>query len=89
MSNNELVAKIRELRELEALIAEAKAEAAAIEDEIKAAMGDSEELRAGEYKVTWKHVTSNRLDTAALKKALPDVVSRFSKESVTRRFCVA
>ena len=52
-------------------------------------MGESEELRAGEYKVTWKAVTSTRLDTAALKKALPDVAERFTKQTTTRRFCVA
>ena len=52
-------------------------------------MGPSEELRAGEYKVTWKAVTSSRLDTTALKKALPDVASRFMKSITSRRFCVA
>lgn len=52
-------------------------------------MGDAEELRAGEYKVTWKAVTSSRLDTAALKKALPDVASAFTRQTTTRRFCVA
>ena len=56
MSTNELEMKCRELRQLQNLIEEAQAEAEAIKDAIKAAMGDSEELRAGEYKVTWKAV---------------------------------
>ena len=60
----------------------------ALKDEIKAYMGNSEELRAGEYKVTWKPVTSSRLDTAALKKAMPDLVERFTKTTTTRRFTV-
>ena len=34
-------------------------------------MGDSEELRAGEYRITWKAVKAARIDTTALKKALP------------------
>ena len=50
MSTNEIAAKCRELRELQALIAEAEAEADAIRDTLKAAVGDAEELRAGEYK---------------------------------------
>lgn len=50
MSTNELESKIRELRQLQALIEEATAEAETIKDAIKASMGDSEELRAGEYK---------------------------------------
>lgn len=89
MSNHELTEKIRELRELQALIDEAQSEAETIKDAIKAHMGDAEELRAGEYKVTYKTVKSNRLDTAALKQAMPDVVKAFTKETITRRFCVA
>lgn len=86
---NEIEIKVRELRELQALIEEAQAEAEAIKDTIKAQMGDSEELRAGEYKITWKNVTTARIDTTALKKALPDVAARFTCETTTRRFCVA
>ena len=89
MSMNEIEAKVRELRELQALIEEAQQEAEAIKDTIKAQMGDSEELRAGEYKITWKPVTTSRIDTTALKNALPDVAQAFTRETTTRRFCVA
>ena len=89
MSMNELESKIRELRELQTLIDEAEREAESIRDTIKAHMGETEELHAGEYKVTWKTVKSSRLDTTALKKALPEVAERFTKETTTRRFCVA
>ena len=89
MSINEMEAKARELRQLQALIEEAQAEVEALKDAIKAAMGDSESIQAGEYKITWKAVTSSRIDTAALKKALPDVAERFTKETTVRRFTVA
>lgn len=89
MSTNELEMKCRELRQLQNLIEEAQAEAEAIKDAIKAAMGDSEAVQAGEYKITWKPVTTTRLDSKALKAALPDVVERFTKTTTTRRFCVA
>ena len=72
MSTTELEMKIRELRQLQSLIEEAQAEAEGIRDAIKAHMGDSEELRAGEYKITWKSVTSSRLDSKALKAAAPE-----------------
>lgn len=88
MSTNELTAKIKELRELQALIDEAQTEAEAIKDAIKAHMGDSEELRAGEYRVTWKSVTAARLDAKALKAALPEVAARFTRETTSRRFVV-
>lgn len=89
MSTNELESRCRELRQLQALIDEAQAEAEAIKDAIKAAMGDSEAVQAGEYKITWKSVTSSRLDAAALRAALPEVAERFTRNSTTRRFCVA
>lgn len=76
MSISEIESKVRELRQLQALIEEAQSEAENIKDAIKAHMGDSEELRAGEYKVTWK-------------AALPEVAQAFTKTTTTRRFCVA
>ena len=89
MSINEMENKIRELRQIQALIDEAQTEAEAIKDAIKAAMGDSETIQAGEYKVTWKPVSSTRLDAAALRKALPDVAERFTRTTTVRRFVVA
>jgi len=89
MSQNEFTAKIRELRELQSLIDEATATAEAIKDDIKARMGTQEELRAGEYKITWKAVTALKFDTTALKTAMPDTYSAFTRKTTSRRFCVA
>lgn len=89
MSANELEKKVRELRQLQSLIEEAQAEAEAIKDQIKAHMGQAEELRAGEYKITWKPVTSSRLDSKALRASAPELVERFTKTTTARRFCVA
>ncbi|MDO5000624.1 MAG: hypothetical protein Q4E20_00105 [Eubacteriales bacterium] len=89
MSTTEITSKIKELRELQALIEEAQAEAETIKDTIKAQMGDCEELRAGEYKITWKPVESSRIDTAALKKVMPQIAEAFTKTTTTRRFCIA
>ena len=89
MSTNEITAKVRELRELQALIEEASAEAEAIKDALKAQMGAQEELKAGEYKITYRPVESTRLDTAALKEACPTTYNRFARKSTTRRFMVA
>lgn len=89
MSTSEIISKARELRELQRLIEEAQQEAEAIKDEIKAVMGDTEELRAGEYKITWKSVTSSRIDTTAFKTSLPELAAQFTRETTTRRFVVA
>lgn len=89
MSTQEIVNKVKELRELQALIEEAQAEAETIKDTIKANMGGSDMLVAGEYKITWKAVESRRLDTAALSKALPELAAQFTKTTTVRRFCIA
>ena len=80
--------KIRELQELKRMREELESEITALEDAIKEGMGEREELTAGAYKVTWKPVASRRIDTAAMKKALPDVCERFMRETIVRRFCV-
>ena len=89
MSISEMERKVREMRELQALIEEATAEVEALKDAIKAAMGDSESVQAGEHRITYKAVTTARIDTAALKKALPDLAQQFTKTTTARRFCVA
>ena len=88
MSITELECKARELRQLQALIEEAQQEAETIKDAIKAAMGDSEAVVAGEYRITWKPVKSVRIDTGALKKALSEVAVAFTRETTVRRFQV-
>lgn len=91
MSANEMLSKVRSLKELEALIAEATAEAEAIKDEIKAQMVErnTEEIAVDVYKVRYTTVSSERFDTTAFKKALPDLAKQFTKTSVTRRFSIA
>ena len=90
MSVNEITSKAREIRELEALIAEAQAQAEALKDQIKAYMGDSEQLQAGEYKISWKTVTTTRIDTAAIKKLFStEDLEGFTKTTTVRRFSIA
>ena len=88
MSNSAMEAKVHELMELKRMKEELDSEIVQIEDEIKAVMGNEELLIAGSYKVSWMTITSTRLDSTALKKALPDIAERFMKSSTTRRFCV-
>ena len=91
MSTIEITSKIESLRELEDLIEEAKAEAEAIRDEIKAEMlsRDTEELTAGKYIVRWTSVLSNRFDTTAFKKVMPEVFKAYTKQVSSRRFTIS
>lgn len=91
MSTKEMTAKIEELKELEALLEEVKAEAEAIRDEIKQQMiaEDTEELTAGQYIIRWTSVLSNRFDTTAFKKVMPELYKAYTKQVSSRRFSIA
>ncbi len=91
MANNELLNKIKALNEWEALMEEAKAEAEAIRDSIKQEMldRDTEELECGTYTIRYTSVLTQRLDTTAFKKALPEVYKSFVKQSASKRFSIA
>lgn len=91
MSTIEITSKIEALKDLESLIEEAKAEAEALRDEIKAEMlnQDTEELEAGQYIVRWTSVLTQRFDTTAFKKVMPDVYKAYTKQVSSRRFSIA
>ena len=89
MSNNAMEAKVKELVELKKMAQELDAEITTLEDEIKAVMGEDEELFAGCFKVTWKNVVSNRFDSANFKKKYPELAVAFTKLVTSRRFSIA
>ena len=84
MSQNELVAKIEALNEWEALMQEAKEQAEAIRDSIKAEMLEkgTEELNAGKYIIRWTSVLSNRFDTTSFKKKYGELYKAFTNVRV-------
>lgn len=91
MGTIELNGKIKELRSLRRMADELAGEIEALQDAIKAEMTarNVDTLTGDDWKVTWKAVTSNRLDSTALKKELPDIAARYTKASVSRRFTLA
>lgn len=91
MSNVEIVSKIKELKELEELKAELETELEALKDEIKAEMlkQNTEELTAGQYIVRWTNVLSNRFDSTAFKKVMPDVYKAYTKQVTSRKFSIS
>ncbi len=91
MSTIEITSKIEAIRELEELIEAAKAEADTIRDEIKAEMlnRDTEELTAGQYIVRWTSVLTQRFDSTAFKKVLPELYKAYTKQVSSRRFTIS
>ena len=91
MATNEIITKLNELADLRKMAEDLNAEIEAIQDEIKAHMTEAETdtITAGPYKVSWKAITSTRIDTTALRKDLPEIWQEYGKTFTTRRFSVA
>ena len=88
MSANEIQTKARELKELKTMKEELENEIAAIEDALKAAMGEQEEMFCGEYKLTYQTVSTSRFDSTRFKKDYADLAAAYTKSTTYRRFSV-
>ena len=91
MSTIEIQAQIESLNALEELIEEAKAEAETLRDSIKQELlnRNTEELTAGKYIVRWTSVLSQRFDSTALKKVMPEIYKAYTKQVSSRRFSIS
>ena len=88
MSNAEYITLCTQHQELKRMKEEITAEMDGIADQIKTAMGTAETVTAGQYKIRYTTVNGSRLDSAALKKALPDIAARFTVATVQKRFTI-
>ena len=91
MSTIEMESKVAKLQEWEALAEEARQEAEALRDEIKAEMlaRETEEMEAGRFIVRWTSVLSNRFDTTAFKKEHSEMYKQYTKQTAAKRFSIA
>lgn len=88
MNINEIM---KELAQYKRLQDETAAIIEELTDKIKQYMTENgiDTITGDEHKATYKTVTSSRVDTTALKKALPKVVTAYTKTTETRRFTFA
>ena len=82
--------RVKKLQAIEAQRKELEAAAEAIRAELKADMEERgvEELRTQNFILRWKEIVSSRIDSKALKAALPDVYGQFCRVSSSRRFTI-
>ncbi len=67
---------------------QAEVEKQEAENKLKELLQDNESGSVGERTVSWKSVESERLDSKRLKSELPDIYSKYSKVSSSRRFSI-
>ncbi len=64
----------------------AKAKKQEASNHLKEITGDYDKASCMGHSITWKPVTSERLDTKALKEKEPEIYSKYAKSSTSRRF---
>ena len=92
MANNELIKKVEEIRELEDLMEEVKANIESLKDVLKAEMlkkGTEEMDLDGRYIVRWTSQLASRFDTKRFKEEYKDLYQSFTKEVSSKRFSIA
>ncbi len=90
MSTSVIEKKIAELKELEEMENELKAEIEAIKDELKNVLVEqnTEELVVGTSVIRYTTVLSQRLDSTQLKKKLPEIYTAYLKQVTSKRFSI-
>ena len=91
MGTMELTSKVQELRELRRMAEELAGEIDVLQDQIKAHMNNLgvSELHGADFKITWHEVKGSRFDSKAFKAAHGDLYGQYTRETVSRRFCLA
>lgn len=88
MGNLELSRVAKRARKLQLQIDALTADLEALKNTLKTEMEKREvdTLTGDDWKVTYKTVISNRLDTTAIKKELPEIAARYNKQVFSKRF---
>ena len=91
MATNEMITKIEELKELEAMQDELKTMIESIKDDLKNALTEQgvEELEVGANIIRYTTVLSQRFDSTALKKKLPEIYGAYTKQVTSKRFSIS
>ena len=66
----------------------AKAKKQEASNHIKEIMGDYDKASCLGHSISWKPVSSERLDSKALKEAEPEIYEKYVKKSISRRFTI-
>ena len=91
MSAAELMPLIEQYREAQQIIEQAQAEMEMLKSKIVAELAarSTNRLDVGTHRVTLQTVTTHRLDSKALKAAMPELAEKFTVTTTGTRFVVA
>lgn len=83
--------RVKKLQAIEAQQKELEAAAEVIRAELKADLEQKgvDELQTKNFVLRWKEIITSRIDSRALKAALPDVYGQFCRATTSRRFTIS
>lgn len=85
MLNSESERLIEAIESLKAEKKQLEEQLKTYENQLKMALEDASEGVSSRYKVTYKAITSNRIDSKRLREEMPEIYERFTKPSISRR----
>lgn len=85
---HELSKQVADYKSLKRTVTELEEKLKAVEDEIKAYMGEQEELAVDGYTVRWKKFQQSRFDTTEFRNQHTALYEQFVKQSEVRRFTI-
>lgn len=80
--------KLKYRQELAEHMEQLEVEKKKIEQELKMYLGEAEIAENEQFRVTWKSVSSSRLDEKRLKEERPEVYEKYKKTTTSRRFMI-
>ena len=90
MGNNELIWRLKLIKQLEIQKEELETQIEALKDSVKAEMSAQNItlLNAGVYSVSWKSYVTHRFDATTFKAEHSDLYEKYSKAIETKRFVI-
>ena len=88
IAQNNFDAIMQELAQYTRMAEEIAATVDSLKDTLKKHMEENglDSIAGDEHKVSYKAVTSSRIDTTALKRDMPEIAAKYTKTTNTRRF---
>lgn len=86
LTDRQINRRMSEIADLDAQIKALQDRRDALKAEVCRALGDAETRTTGKYDIRYKSITSNRLDSKALKAEHPRIYAEFCRPQVSRRF---
>ena len=91
MTAQEMISKVRELKELQQMADELTAEIESLKDELKAEMTaeGKDEMTIDVFTLRYKAVSTSRFDSKLFKAQHSDLYTAYTKSTTSKRFTIS